>query len=98
MEIDGKRIQTIFWNSKMKWTKLDGFNQPNGLTVMRWAKWDEEEEEGSINYYCVVGEYQNEKFQYKFQYNKDELVTDSMSELMYSEAEWICLENYEEPE
>lgn len=80
----------------MKWTKLDGFNQPNGLTVMRWAK-DYEECEIE-NWYCVVGQYRDEKFYYQFQYNKDELVISSISELMYDEAEWICLEEYEEPE
>jgi len=97
VEIDDKGIQTFFWGGKMKWTKLDGFNQPNGLTVMRWTIWDSEEE-GSIIWYYLIGNYQDEKFQHKFQYNQDELVIHSILELMYNEAEFICLENYEEPE
>lgn len=43
----------------MKWTKLDGFNQPNGFVLIRWddefdGKWD-----GHL--YCL-GVFANETF------------------------------------
>lgn len=52
----------------MKWTKLDGFNQPNGATLMRWDDYFDGKESG---YQYAVGNYENECFYFLSTFNHE---------------------------
>lgn len=80
----------------MKWTKLDGFNQPNGLTLMRWNDYFDD---GKVDgYKYALGNYANETLYFYNVYYTNKVHQLHITQLMDDDACFLDLENCEEPE
>lgn len=78
----------------MKWTKLDGFNQPKGLTLMRWNDHYDDKADG---YLYAVGHFENECLYYYSNFYGNEIRQFHIMELMNDDACFVNLENFEDP-
>ena len=79
----------------MKWIKLDGFNQPEGATVLRWNDYFDGKEDG---YWYEVGDFHNEVFYSSDKFLGNKRLKRNISELMGDDACYLELWKIEEAE